>query len=758
MPDLFAVLYSDKSSRPNIAVNVLAGLEVLKSGFGWSDAELYDAFSYNLQVRYSLGYRNLEAGHFELRTLYNFRQALAVHMQAPGENLIEKVFEQVTDEQLAALAVKTGRQRLDSTPIASNIRAMSRLQLLVEVLQRVERMMTAADRQHYADDFAAYLKGSLGQYVYHIKGEETGTHLQRIGAFMQRLVAELADDYAAERVYRVLARVFKEHFVVAANAVRPKKGKELSASSLQSPDDWEATYRQKRCQDQIGYVANVTETCDPENDLQLIIKVQVAPNNSAAAALLAEALPDLKARTDLKEMNTDGAYNSPEVDVLAHGLRFEHIQTAIRGRQPASDKLNLQDFEWQSAAQGQPQTVTCPDKQAVAVHPGRRPDRFLAYFSDCDPCPFLDQCPTRPLKHNPERVLRFSQHDVDLALRRQRSAQVHVSGQNLAPPSKPPCAPPSTAQSRADCIVKRTGSVSSCPSMGKLPVRGTQRVSAITIASAVMANVRRIWRYKRAQAEADAEKSQQKEQETTPIPSFALSFRHWVHAFIRSLRFSCVQAPSFLRVFSGESSNSSSYRVSELASALNRPGRFVGTHFWNPPYLIPLLEVVEGKDTTPATVTALREVLHAVGKYPVHVQKDIAGFVGNRLQHALRREAIALLDSGVASAEDNDACARLGFVLRLPVVGPLAIADLRGLDLSLSIQEYLLPHLDRSTKPTATLRRLAGEGNLGAKSGRGFFEWNDRDHQAVIELRDSWIINALELIQKLKKNPDSSTT
>ena len=205
-------------------------------------------------------------------------------------------------------------------------------------------------------------------------------------------------------------------------------------------------------------------------------------------------------------------------------------------------------------------------------------------------------------------------------------------------------------------------------------------------------------------------------------------------------------------------SNSSSYRVSEMASALNRPGRFAGTHFWNPPYLIPLVEVVEGKDTTHATVTALREVLHAVGKYPVHVQKDIAGFVGNRLQHALRREAIALLDSGVASAEDIDACVRLGFGLRLPVVGPLAIADLGGLDLSLSIQEYLLPHLDRSTKPTATLRRLAGEGNLGAKSGRGFFEWNERDHQAVIELRDSWIINALELIQRLKKNSDSSTT
>jgi hypothetical protein len=129
----FSVLYADIPSRPNIPVNVLVGLEYLKAGFGWSDEELYDAFIYNMQVRYALGYQQLGEGDFELRTLYNFRQRLSRYMQAQGVNLLDQAFEQVTDEQIEAFNIKVGKQRMDSTFVASNIRQMGRLQLLVEV-------------------------------------------------------------------------------------------------------------------------------------------------------------------------------------------------------------------------------------------------------------------------------------------------------------------------------------------------------------------------------------------------------------------------------------------------------------------------------------------------------------------------------------------------------------------------------------------------------------------------------------------------
>ncbi len=268
----FAVLYSEIPSRPNIPVNVLVGFEVLKAGFGWSDEELYDAFCYtilaqgNLQVRYALGYRDIREGEFDLRTIYNFRERLSRHMQETGINLIAKAFEQVSDEQIKAFQLKTGKLRMDSTQIASNIREMSRLQLLVEVLQRVHRMLSEEDQNRHKKDFEPYLQGSSGQYIYRIKGGEVDDHLQPIGELMCRLVNELRADYGQEPTYKMLERVFREHFTLDdGDDPRPKQGKELSAGSLQSPGDWEATYRRKNDEGHRGYVANLTETCDPEN-------------------------------------------------------------------------------------------------------------------------------------------------------------------------------------------------------------------------------------------------------------------------------------------------------------------------------------------------------------------------------------------------------------------------------------------------------------------------------------------------------------
>ena len=509
----FAVLYSDEPSRPNIPVNVLVGLETLKSGFGWSDAEMYDHFCYDVQVRYALGYRDLSEGHFELRTMYNFRKRIIKHMQETGENLFEQTFEQITDEQVVAFKLKTNKLRMDSTMIASNIRETTRVQLLVEVLQRVHRMLDETDQQRYAKEFEPYLKGSSGQYIYHLKGEDIAEHLQRIGELMRRLVGELASRYGEESTYRVLQRVFQEHFVVDESTLRPKEGQELSASSMQSPDDWEATYRQKRGEKHRGYVVNVTETCNPENDLQLIVKVQTEPNNTDDAAMLDEVLPGLKERTDVEQMHTDGGYNSPKVDETMREQRVEQVQSAIRGRKPSEEKLGLEDFDWETDGDGQPQNVTCPHEQSVAVEPGRKQGRYCASFdaSDCETCPFCDQCPSYPLKRTSERVLRFSQQEVDLALRRQRSADARASGQNL--------------RAAVEATVR---SVKHPFGNGKVPVRGKPRVSMVVIGSAAMSNVRRIHRYLFGQKEAErAEKRAQKGLESDqqlPAASLFASF------------------------------------------------------------------------------------------------------------------------------------------------------------------------------------------------------------------------------------------
>ena len=139
-------------------------------------------------------------------------------------------------------------------------------------------------------------------------------------------------------------------------------------------------------------------------------------------------------------------------------------------------------------------------------------------------------------------------------------------------------------------------------------------------------------------------------------------------------------------------------------------------------------------------------MLKTIGKYPALVRKDVPGFVGNRLQHALRREAIALVAEGVATPEDIDLIARLSFGLRLPIMGPLTTADLGGLDLTLAIQNYLLAHLDHSTEPSKFVQDKVAQGELGAKSGQGFFEWPEGRQLAIIRQRDQAI---LELVKWL---------
>jgi hypothetical protein len=492
----FAVLYANCPSRPNVPINELVGLEYLKAGNGWTDEEMYDAFCYDVQVRYALGYRQLGEGDFDLRTLYYFRGRLSHSMQQEGFNLLDRAFEQVTDEQIAAFRLKTGKQRMDSTLVASNIRQMGRVQLLVEVLQRVPRMLNAGDQERYAAAFAPYLKGHAGQYVYRMKCEETGGHLQQIGEFMQRLLVELKPVYAGEVVYQVLARVFSEHFQVKAETtesrpvVSAKPNEDLSATSLQSPDDLEATYREKRGQGYQGYAANLTETCDPANPLQLITKVQTEPNSTDDSHLLAEALPNLKERTQLETIYTDGGHGGPVADVALQKQGVEQIQTAIRGRSPNPDQLHLADFTIKLNEDGKPVKITCPKDQTVPVQTSSQKKAFVAHFDPdlCPACPFgqAGKCPAQPGKRDGRHHLRFTQAEAHASERRRRSQEQQKEGRNL--------------RAAVEATVR---SVKHPFPAGKLPVRGKFRVACMLIGSAAVANVRRIQRYLEGKKKAE---------------------------------------------------------------------------------------------------------------------------------------------------------------------------------------------------------------------------------------------------------------
>ncbi|MFM1917861.1 MAG: hypothetical protein RJB01_1376, partial [Actinomycetota bacterium] len=178
-------------------------------------------------------------------------------------------------------------------------------------------------------------------------------------------------------------------------------------------------------------------------------------------------------------------------------------------------------------------------------------------------------------------------------------------------------------------------------------------------------------------------------------------------------------------------SNSSVIPITAIAEKASVPQRCVGTHFWNPPDLIPIVEVVRGTHTSDATMDRTVEFLDALGKMPVRVEKDVPGFVGNRLQHALWREAIDLVATGVCDAETVDRVVRNTIGLRLGEMGPIENADYVGLDLTLAIHQAVLPSINADRHPSPYLEQLVAEGNLGAKTGQGFLTWHEGQREAA---------------------------
>jgi len=517
--EAFAVLYSDEASRPNVPVNVLVGLEALKAGFGWSDQELYENYCYNLQVRYALGYDRLGNGDFEIRTLYYFRERLSQYNVEKGVNLLEKAFEHITDAQIVALKVHTGMQRMDSTQIASSIVSASRLQLLVEALQRMERILSEADTTRLAETFAPYTRDSAGHYTYRVKGKEAvQAHLQEIGQNIHTLLLDLKSAYATEKAYQVLERLFTENFNLVDSLPHPKENTEITSGCLQSVDDLEATYRTKGTEHYKGYVANITETCDPENKVQLITKVQVAPNNVDDTQLLAEALPNLKERTGVETMITDGGYGGKTSDAALQEQEVNLIQTAIRGLQPNPDKFHLSDFELQTNEQGHPITLTCPRGQTVLVTHART-SGWQARFDpvSCAACPFQQEgrCRTKPQKRDPRYLLAFTAKEILTANRRKTYLAHKGDGHNL----------------RA-AVEATMRSIKHPFPTGKLPVRGQFRITSMAIASAATINVRRIQRYLVAKTKLEnkqkkASQGQECSQVTLSVSFFASLIAIW---------------------------------------------------------------------------------------------------------------------------------------------------------------------------------------------------------------------------------------
>jgi len=180
-------------------------------------------------------------------------------------------------------------------------------------------------------------------------------------------------------------------------------------------------------------------------------------------------------------------------------------------------------------------------------------------------------------------------------------------------------------------------------------------------------------------------------------------------------------------------SNTSALPITRIAADLKNKERIVGAHFWNPPHLVPLVEIVLMSEANRPAGERLATTLRTIGRYPVFVQRDIPGFIGNRLQHALKREAIALVAAGVCDAQTIDDVVKQGFGARLGVLGPFEQSDLVGLDLTKNIHDTLMPDLDVTPHTHPYLETLVAKGELGMKTGKGFREWTPQEADGVRE-------------------------
>lgn len=477
---LFAPLYSEKDSRPNVPVNILVGAEILKSGFGWSDEELHEQICFNLQVRHALGMHDLRDEVFTLRTLYNFRRRVADYARETGVNLMQKVFEQVTDEQLAAVGLEAGWQRMDSTQVLSNLSRMTRLELLVAVLQTVYRGLPEEMQARWGERWAVYLKGRPHQVCYKIPAAEVDGHLVTIGRELDAVEEELARQLEEGEVLDLIRRVLAEQYERGEDgAVHLRPPEEVSPDSLQSPHDPDATYRVKGSKAyRGGYVVNVSETADPENPFQLITDLQVEPNRTDDATLLEQSLEGQAERgIEVERLTTDGGYTGPDAERACRRHGVELRATRMRGGRSAPDRWGYEEYTWETDDEGRVTYVTCPQGCRVPLRPGAAHGRRIARFPE-------EQCATCPHLGKECRVQRRKRAGPTLYVT-ERTIEVARQRQRLHPEDTP-----------IRVLVESTirSLIHPFPNH-KLPVRGLTRARMVLYGAALMVNLRRLHRY-----------------------------------------------------------------------------------------------------------------------------------------------------------------------------------------------------------------------------------------------------------------------
>ncbi|MHB9013070.1 MAG: transposase [Ignavibacteriaceae bacterium] len=474
----FACLYSETDSRPNVPVNCMVSALILQHRHKLTYEKLFDSIKFNLLTKIALGLQTLDEVPFSEASIFNFQNKLNSYFIETGENLLERVFDHLTEKQLKELKIKTDIQRTDSFQAASNIRRYSRLQLLVEMLIRIYRVLTEKDKKQYEELFSPYVKKTSGQFIYRLETEDIPTELERVGKVYKEINDKLKSKYecidGGVDIFKTFERVYLEHFTEVGETIIIKGGEELTSSCLQSPDDIDATYRKKNNKQFYGQAINIAETCNPVNPIDLLTDVSVHANNIDDSNGLNERIEPIKEKTpELNELHTDGAYGSKDNDVKFDEHSITHIQTAIRGRENSGVEITI------NQAGEDHYLVSCPN-QSIEAEPGRK--RFKAEFSlsICSTCSLASVCKLQ--KNKSAKVYYFTEEEY---LKKRRL----VSIQNI----------PKDRRSLRTNIEATVSEFTRKMHNRKLKVRGYFKATIFAFAVGISVNFGRIYRYLKAQ-------------------------------------------------------------------------------------------------------------------------------------------------------------------------------------------------------------------------------------------------------------------
>jgi hypothetical protein len=388
----FACLYSDIDSRPNAPINCLVSALLLQNKQKLTYERFFHNIKFNLLTKIALGLQTLDEVPFSEATLFNFQNRLASHFIQTGENLLERAFDHLTKKQLKQLKIKTDIQRTDSFQAASNIRRYSRLQLLVEMLIRIHRVITEEDQIEYEELFSPYVKKTSGQFIYRLSSEDIPKEFEGIGIVYKEINDKLKPNYSEMEIFRIFERVYLEHFTEIEEKILIKTSEELTSSMIQSPDDIDATYRKKQGKEFYGQAVNIVETCNPDNQLNLITDISVHANNIDDSKGLNDRIDTIKEKVpDLEELHFDGAYSSKDNDKKFEEHSITPVQTAIRGRQPGGVEIKIDEISEDKYI------VACPNQTVGSEFTNKR---FKAEFdlSICSNCALISVCQLKTKK------------------------------------------------------------------------------------------------------------------------------------------------------------------------------------------------------------------------------------------------------------------------------------------------------------------------------------------------------------------------